>query len=139
MSNEICSACGKARKDVKQLIELSRGHFWACNECIRLWADICGLTRDVKQVLPGLQRAHGRHARRAERVDIHDIDLPKTTKEFAQYLRDIADQVERIPDKPLQLDENAVEIGFYYGNPMFPQMPTGLHFAVDFASTELTR
>ena len=69
-------------------------------------------------------------------TDIKDLKLPTTTKEFAQYLRDIAEQVERIPDKPLQLNENDVEVGFYYGNPMFPQMPTGLHFAIDFASTE---
>jgi hypothetical protein len=69
--------------------------------------------------------------------DIKDIKLPTTTKEFAQYLRDIAEQVDRIPDKPLQLSEDDVEVGFYYGNPMFPQMPTGLHFAIDFASTEL--
>ena len=71
--------------------------------------------------------------------DIKDLKLPTTTKEFAQYLRDIADQVDRIPDKPLQLDENDVEVGFYYGNPMFPQMPTGIHFAVNFASTEFRR
>jgi hypothetical protein len=68
--------------------------------------------------------------------DIKDLKLPTTTKEFAQYLRDIAEQVERIPDKPLQLSENDVEVGFYYANPMFPSMPTGLHFQIDFASTE---
>jgi hypothetical protein len=72
-------------------------------------------------------------------TDIKDIKLPTTTKEFAQYLRDVADQVERIPNKPLQLSEDDVEVGFYYGNPMFPQMPTGLHFQIDFASTELRR
>lgn len=72
-------------------------------------------------------------------TDIKDIKLPTTTKEFAQYLRDVAEQVDRIPDKPLQLSEDDVEVGFYYGNPMFPQMPTGLHFAIDFASTELRR
>ena len=71
--------------------------------------------------------------------DIKDIELPKTTKEFAQWLRDIATQVDRIPDRPITLGEDDVEVGFYYGNPMFPQMPTGLHFAVDFASTELRR
>lgn len=68
--------------------------------------------------------------------DIKDLELPTTTKEFAQYLRDLAEQVDRIPDKPLQLGEDDVEVGFYYANPMFPQMPTGLHFQIDFASTE---
>jgi hypothetical protein len=71
--------------------------------------------------------------------DIKDLKLPTTTKEFAQYLRNIAEQVERLPDRPLQLSEDDVEVGFYYGNPMFPGMPTGLHFAIDFASTELRR
>lgn len=127
MSNEICSACGKHRKDVQQLIELSRGFFRACNECIGMWADICGVTHE------------GRKAKSAAAVDIQDIKLPTTTKEFAQWLRDIAEQVDRIPDRPLQLDENDVEVGFYYGHPTFPQKPTGLHFAVDFASTELSR
>jgi hypothetical protein len=64
--------------------------------------------------------------------------IPKTTKEFAQWLRDIADNVDRIPNKPIQLNENDVEVGFYYANPIFPTMPTGVHFAVDFASTEYT-
>lgn len=69
-------------------------------------------------------------------TDIKDLKLPTTTKEFSQWLRDIATQVDRIPDRPLQLSEDDVEIGFYYGNPMFPQKPTGLHFEVSFASTE---
>lgn len=69
-------------------------------------------------------------------TDPKDLKLPTTTKEFAQYLRDIATMVDRIPDRPLILDESAVEIGFYYGHPTFPQQPTGLHFAIDFASTE---
>jgi hypothetical protein len=68
--------------------------------------------------------------------DPKDLDLPKTTKEFAQWLRACADQIDRIPDRPLQLDANDVEVGFYYGNPLFPQMPTGLHFEISFASTE---
>jgi hypothetical protein len=72
-------------------------------------------------------------------TDIKDLKLPTTTREFSQWLRDIAEQVDRIPDRPLQLDESAVEVGFYYGNPMFPQKPTGLHFAVDFASTEYSK
>jgi hypothetical protein len=70
-------------------------------------------------------------------IDIKDLKLPMTTKEFAHWLRDVAEQVDRIPDRPLQMREDNVEVGFYYGNLMFPQMPTGLHFAVDFASTEL--
>jgi len=70
-------------------------------------------------------------------IDIKDLALPTTTQEFARWLRDIAEQVDRIPDRPIALTENDVEIGFYYGNPMFPQMPTGLHFQVDYASTEL--
>lgn len=69
-------------------------------------------------------------------ADPKDLNLPKTTKEFAQWLRAVADQVDRIPDRPVQLDDNDVEVGFYYGNPLFPQMPTGLHFEVSFASTE---
>jgi len=67
--------------------------------------------------------------------DIKDLTLPKTTQEFAQYLRDIAALITAIPDRLLYLHENDVEIGFYYENPMFPQMPTGLHFQIDFAST----
>jgi hypothetical protein len=69
-------------------------------------------------------------------TDPKDIKLPTTTKEFAAWLRDIAEQVDRISDRPLQMREEDVEVGFYYGNPMFPQKPTGIHFAVDFASTE---
>ena len=72
-------------------------------------------------------------------TDIKDLKLPTTTKEFAQWLRDVAEQVDRIPDRPLQMSEDDVEVGFYYGNPMFPQKPTGLHFAVNFASTEYDR
>ena len=68
--------------------------------------------------------------------NIDDGPMPKTTKEFAQWLRAIAEQVDRIADRPIQLREDDVEIGFYYGNPAFPQLPTGIHFAVDFASTE---
>jgi hypothetical protein len=68
--------------------------------------------------------------------DPKDLTLPTTTNEFAQWLRDIATQVDRIPDRPLQLDENDVEIGFYYGNVVFPRKPTGLHFEVSFATTE---
>ncbi len=67
--------------------------------------------------------------------DIKDLKLPTTTQEFAQYLRDIAALVTAIPDRPLYLSEGDVEIGFYYENPVFPQMPTGLHFQIDFAST----
>lgn len=59
-------------------------------------------------------------------TDPKDLKLPTTTREFSQWLRDIAEQVDRIPDRPLQLDESAVE-------------PTGLHFAVDFASTEYSK
>jgi hypothetical protein len=29
------------------------------------------------------------------------LPLPKTTKEFAKYLRDLAEQVDRIPDAQL--------------------------------------
>lgn len=126
MSNEICGACGKARKDVKQLVSLSRGHFMACNECIELAADLCGISRE------------GRKAKSSAAVDLQDIKLPTTTKEFAQWLRDVAEQIDRIPDRPLVLRPDDVEVGFYYGHPTFPQKPTGLHFAVDFASTELT-
>ena len=32
--------------------------------------------------------------------------------------------------------EEDVEVGFYYANPAFPQMPTGIHFEISFASTE---
>lgn len=71
--------------------------------------------------------------------DIKDILLPTTTKEFAQWLRDIATQVERIPDRPITLGEDDVEVGFYYENPVFPGMPTGLHFQVDFASTVVSK
>ena len=66
---------------------------------------------------------------------IKDLTLPTTTQEFAQYLRDIAEQVARMPDQPLFLHENDAEVGFYYENPVFPQTPTGLHFQIDFAST----
>jgi len=128
MSNDLCGACGKRRKDVKQLVEMSRGHFMACNECIELCADIIGITSRGQT----MKRARGIFERR----DIKDIELPKTTKEFAQWLRDVATQVDRIPDRPLQMREEDVEVGFYYGSPTFPQKPTGLHFAVDFASTE---
>ncbi len=68
-------------------------------------------------------------------TDPKDLKLPTTTKEFAQYLRDLAEQVDRIPDKTLFLNEGDVEVGFYYENIAFPQMPTGLHFQIDFAST----
>jgi hypothetical protein len=53
--------------------------------------------------------------------------LPETTKEFAQYLRALADRVDRIPDVPLEMREEDVEVGFYYANPAFHQMPTGIH------------
>lgn len=68
--------------------------------------------------------------------DIKDIKLPTTVKEFAQWLRDVAEQVDRIPDRPISMREDDIEIGFYYGNPMFPQMPTGLHFSIDGVTTE---
>lgn len=68
-------------------------------------------------------------------TDPKDLKLPTTTKEFAQYLRDLAEQVDRIPDRTLYLHENDVEVGFYYENFAFPQMPTGIHFQIDFAST----
>jgi hypothetical protein len=84
-------------------------------------------------------RWNGTTRKKAPMTDPKDLKLPTTTKEFAQYLRDIAEQVDRIPDRPLQLSENDVEIGFYYGHPTFPQMPTGLHFAINFASTELRK
>ena len=71
--------------------------------------------------------------------DIKTLPLPTTTKEFVTYLRDLAEQVDRIPDRPLFLSKTDVEVGFYYGHPVFPQMPTGLHFAIDFASTEPRR
>lgn len=67
--------------------------------------------------------------------DLDDLKLPTTTKEFAQYLRDLAEQVDRIPDRPLYLNEQDVEIGFYYENPTFPQMPTGIHFQIEYATT----
>ena len=126
--SDACSSCGKKRQDVKQLVEMSQGHFTACNECIELCADIIGITSRGQT----MKRARGIFERR----DIKDITLPETTKEFAQWLRDVATQVDRIPDRPLQMSEDDVEVGFYYGNLVFPQMPTGLHFAVDFASTE---
>lgn len=68
-------------------------------------------------------------------TDIKDIPLPTTTKEFAAYLRDLATQIDRIPDRPLFLREDDVEVGFYYGHLTFPQMPTGLHFEISSAST----
>jgi len=99
-------------------------------------------TTDQLQDLVRLANAHGLYdaadfvraaiERRGETVpDIKDIDLPKTTKEFAQWLRDVAEQVDRIGDRPLQIREQDVEVGFYYGNPAFPDVPTGLHFTVD--------
>ncbi len=69
------------------------------------------------------------------RPTITDGPLPATTKEFAQWLRDIATAVDRIPNQAIFLREEDVEVGFYYANPLFPGMPTGLHFQVDFAST----
>ena len=63
-------------------------------------------------------------------------NMPTTTKEFAQWLRAVAEQVDRISDRPLLMREDDVEVGFYYGNPAFPELPTGIHFAVNFASTE---
>jgi len=63
--------------------------------------------------------------------DPKDLKLPTTTKEFAIYLRDIADQIDRIPDQPMLVDESDVEVGFFYGNIAFPQKPTGLHFEVN--------
>lgn len=58
-------------------------------------------------------------------------NLPKNTKEFAQWLRSIADQVDRIPVCEVTMREDDVEVGFYYANPMFPQMPMGIHFQVE--------
>lgn len=55
------------------------------------------------------------------------MTLPTTTKEFAKYLRDLADQVDRVPDVPLVMREEDVEGGFYYANLAFPQMPTGIY------------
>lgn len=69
-------------------------------------------------------------------TDIKDIELPKTTKEFAQWLRDVADQVDRIDDRPLQMREEDIEVGFYYGSPALSGVPTGVYFCVDAASTE---
>lgn len=130
MTNQVCLTCHKRRDQIQKLIELPHDHGYVCNECVSLWADICGITQpDVA--------AHDRRVGILQ--DIKDITLPKTTKEFAQYLRDIATQVDRISDRPLFLEEEDVEVGFYYGNPMFPQKPTGLHFAIDFATTEYTR
>ena len=55
------------------------------------------------------------------------MNLPTTTKEFAQYLRDLADKVDKIPDVPVEMRDEDTEVGFYYGNPVFPDRPTGLH------------
>ena len=55
------------------------------------------------------------------------MTMPTTTKEFAQYLRNLADQVDRIPDTALEMREEDVEVGFYYANPAFSTMPTGIH------------
>lgn len=56
-----------------------------------------------------------------------NMTMPTTTKEFAKYLRDLADRVDRVPDVPLEMREEDVEVGFYYANPAFPQMPTGIY------------
>lgn len=122
MANEVCSVCRKLRVDVKQLIALPNGHI--CNECVALAADLCGITDE------------GRKAKSAARADVQDAKLPQTTKEFAQWLRAFAEQVDRIPDRPVHFLDEGAEIGLFYGNPMFPQMPTGLHFEVKFATTE---
>lgn len=63
-------------------------------------------------------------------------DLPKTTKEFALWLRMLAAEVERIPDRPLQMREEDVEVGFYYANPVFPSMPTGIYFEASATTKE---
>jgi hypothetical protein len=60
--------------------------------------------------------------------------LPTTTKELAQYLRDLATQIDRIPSQSIVVGEDDVEVGFFYGNPMFPQMPTGVNLQIDICS-----
>jgi hypothetical protein len=62
------------------------------------------------------------------------LKLPTTTKEFAQYLREIAAVIDTIPDHRLYLSEGDVEIDFYYEG--LEETPVGLHFQIDFASTE---
>lgn len=68
-------------------------------------------------------------------VNIENLRVPKSTKEFAKWLRDIADQADLIPDVPLNLLKNQVEVGFYYDQPNFNK-PIGLYFQVGFASTK---
>lgn len=53
--------------------------------------------------------------------------MPTTTKELAEYLRDLAVKIDRIPNTPITMREEDAEIGFYYANPAFPQMPTGVY------------
>lgn len=65
-----------------------------------------------------------------------DCPMPKTTKEFATWLRNLAKQVERIPERPLHMREEDVEVGFYYDNPVFPQMPTRIYFHVEGVESE---
>jgi len=60
-------------------------------------------------------------------TDDQPLPMPATTREFATYLRTLADQVDRIPDTPINMHEDDVEVGFYYANPVFPQLPTGVH------------
>ena len=62
--------------------------------------------------------------------------LPQTTQEFVTWLRKLADEVERIPVRPLQMREEDVEVGFYYATPAFPQMPTGIYFEAIVTTTE---
>ena len=71
--------------------------------------------------------------------NITNSTLPTTTKEFAAWLRAVAEQVDRIPEVPILMSEDDIEVGFYYGNPVFPQMPTGLHFTINDVSTFIPR
>jgi hypothetical protein len=64
-------------------------------------------------------------------------EIPATTKEFANWLRNIASQIDRIPDRPLYAKNGRMEIGFYYGNSVFPALPTGFRFHIDLVDTEL--
>lgn len=69
--------------------------------------------------------------------DPKDLDLPETTSELAKWLRAIAAQVDHIPPNTrVAMREEDVEVGFYYANPAFPQMPTGIHFQVEASTFE---
>lgn len=69
--------------------------------------------------------------------DPKDLNLPQTTSELAKWLRAIATQVDHIPpDTKLVMREQDVEVGFYYANSAFPQMPTGIHFQVEASTFE---